>query len=176
MIITVGKSYRTRSGDKVTITKKTNWSGCMAYMGIHHRTEPVKGTIHRSWSETGLHSGAPDNPLDLVAEWQETLSLELTLEEALVVYLLSGSVVGSPESTLRKLSDSLFYHLIERLGHEKCTAIDQSPSLKSGIIEALPGSLAVIENLANPKDKPTELTVSEIAKRLGIAELKIVKG
>jgi hypothetical protein len=40
----------------------------------------------------------------------------------------------------------------------------------------VPGSLAVIENLANPKDKPTELTVSEIAKRLGIAELKIVKG
>jgi len=67
-------------------------------MGIHHRTEPVKETIRRSWSETGLHSGTPHNPLDLVASG-ETLNLELTLEEALVVYLLSGSVIGSPESS-----------------------------------------------------------------------------
>jgi len=74
------------------------------------------------------------------------VTLDLTLEEALVIVEIMGHITGSPQQSIRGTADRLYYGIKDALPSELRSFISLSGGLTSGTIKGENGSLNTIRN------------------------------
>jgi len=100
--------------------------------------------------------------------------LQLTEMELSTLKMVLGCVGGSPDTSLRKHMNSLVNKLPTTL-HDELEHID-TMCLKGGEVLFKNGSIKKYQTLIEELTKPTEMTVADIAKKLGVKNLKIIEG
>ena len=100
----------------------------------------------------------------------ETYTIELTKEEATVLKLIWWRVGGSPDTSLRKYTDSASKKLPPDINFG---SLEERKALYDGSIQFTDNSIRLLDNIQNPS--PVEMSIEEISQRLGIKNLKIVK-